>query len=480
MKKKPLFVLIVLILYLFGGCTPHAPVSTTLPEINDPTIDHTIPVGTQVQETEPNATPPVDTEPGSSAPEDTPPQDTEPGETEPVETEPVGTKPVETEPIETEPTETTPGNAETVVICAIYASHSGEMIPAGTNIEKSHFTVIAEYSNGTTAQLADFNISPTIIDTAGKYDITVTYNGMEAIVTVSVIHANDPNANPASDFNYKIQNNSVTINGYIGTSESVIIPAIIEGKPVTRIHAFDCAFIKNVIIPDSVTNIDRKAFADCQELQSVTVGASIKELGDNIFYQLQKLKNVEIKNGVTIIGDSMFSYCPSIETIIIPNSVKTIANGAFEGNTSLKLLKIGNNVEYIGASAFSGCTSIQEVTIPNSVKTLGRHAFSGCFELLRVTVGNGLSEIGDNVFYQCKKLADVTLNEGLSILGSHMFSACAITEIYIPESVSEIPWDDGWDDPFSYCSINKIYVKKGSYADEWCQNTDYADLLAYS
>ncbi|MGA2750844.1 MAG: leucine-rich repeat protein, partial [Verrucomicrobiota bacterium] len=103
-------------------------------------------------------------------------------------------------------------------------------------------------------------------------------------------------SNPQSEFTYTTNAAAITITGYFGPGGTVIIPATINGLPVTSIgsNAFleDTSLI-NVTIPAGITNIGDYAFVVCTSLASVvfegnapTVGSSVFALDNNatVFY----------------------------------------------------------------------------------------------------------------------------------------------------------------------------------------------------
>src|SRR4051794_18835830 len=82
----------------------------------------------------------------------------------------------------------------------------------------------------------------------------------------------------AQDFSYTNTNGTITITGYKGVGGNVVIPGTIDGFPVTSIGDGALSFINHlvdqsnltglsnmasVLIPDSVTNLGRAAFAGC-------------------------------------------------------------------------------------------------------------------------------------------------------------------------------------------------------------------------
>ena len=142
---------------------------------------------------------------------------------------------------------------------------------------------------------------------------------------------------------YEIEGNAVTITGY--TKKPVgelIIPATIEGKPVTSIKGWAfvvCNNVTSITIPDSVTSIGERAFQECSNLTSVTIG-----------------------NGLLSIEQSAFSYCHKLTSIIIPDSVTSISEYAFDYCSGLARVTIGKNINNINSSVFQRCNSLSTIT----------------------------------------------------------------------------------------------------------------------
>ncbi len=77
---------------------------------------------------------------------------------------------------------------------------------------------------------------------------------------------------PVEDFKYLIEDNEITITGYIGDDSEVYIPSEILGYKVTGLGwmAFDnCDTIMSVSIPESVVNFDTTSFRNCDKLITV-------------------------------------------------------------------------------------------------------------------------------------------------------------------------------------------------------------------
>lgn len=72
-----------------------------------------------------------------------------------------------------------------------------------------------------------------------------------------------------NEFEYIERDGKILITKYIGASGDMVIPAEIDGKPVTAIgeHAFHgCTALTTVVIPASVTKIGDMAFRSCTSL----------------------------------------------------------------------------------------------------------------------------------------------------------------------------------------------------------------------
>jgi len=73
------------------------------------------------------------------------------------------------------------------------------------------------------------------------------------------------------DFQWYSRNGEVTISKYTGQGSDVIVPAVIDKKPVTVNGAFWwCENLTGITIPENVTSIEANAFLVCTSLANVT------------------------------------------------------------------------------------------------------------------------------------------------------------------------------------------------------------------
>jgi hypothetical protein len=221
---------------------------------------------------------------------------------------------------------------------------------------------------------------------------------------------------------YSTANNQVTITGYTGTGEVVIIPASINGTPVTAIgeNAFLDNSLTSVTIPDSVTSIGDGAFSGCSRLTSVSIPAGVTSIGNLAFSGCSSLTSVTIPASVTSIGLGAFSGCSGLTSVSIPVGVTSIGSYAFDGCGGLTSVTIPVGVTSIGSYAFYACGSLTSVMIPDSVTSIGNNAFSGCGNLVSLSIGSGVTSIGNNAFAGCSGLPRVMIPVA-AVLGAETF-----------------------------------------------------------
>ena len=220
----------------------------------------------------------------------------------------------------------------------------------------------------------------------------------------------------------------------ISSLETVILPTNLT---VIRDSLFWRTNLKNVVVPDGVTEIGNSAFRGNQGLGNKKVltnfrfPASLKKIGDYAFFYCQIPKNLPFPEELTDIGDYAFynSVLSADNYIKIPNKVKKIGDYAFayagistgqliiEGAPSTKLGKyafemctgltysvlISDNIIEIEEGAFKNCTRISILEIGKNVKMIGPHALANtCIKKL-YCYGESLPLLGKEVFLNAEK-----------------------------------------------------------------------------
>lgn len=162
-----------------------------------------------------------------------------------------------------------------------------------------------------------------------------------------------------------------TITGYVESDTVVVIPSKINGFTVETIGhgAFERSAVTSVTIPDSVTAIHDRAFANCSQLTNISIPNSVTSIGFSAFEHCTSLKSITLPSSLRSISEALFFCCSQLTTIHIPDSVLSIQDYAFENCISLETIHIPVSVTSIGVYAFNGCPSSMTVTYSGS-KTL--------------------------------------------------------------------------------------------------------------
>ncbi|MGE7843527.1 leucine-rich repeat protein [Lysinibacillus sp. NPDC093712] len=139
---------------------------------------------------------------------------------------------------------------------------------------------------------------------------------------------------------------TATITKYLGDSQDVIIPEILDGLQVTEIGG--------------------GTFAN-KQLNSVTLPQGLKIIGEAAFYR-NNLTEVRLPDTLEYVGVMGFGE-NFIETVNIPVSLDEIDNLAFYDNELTEII-IPDSIDKIGMKAF-GFNNIKNFTINGDVKDLG-------------------------------------------------------------------------------------------------------------
>ena len=255
------------------------------------------------------------------------------------------------------------------------------------------------------------------------------------------------------------------------TSGTYIDPC--DGEPLETYYYTGDIVIPNSVRGYNVTSIDDRAFADCNELTSITIPEYVTHIGENAFTGCTALKTlyfnaryyddfiehhpfsesittIIIGDGVQIIPESFAYHLTELESVTIPNSVTTIGDGAFYGCSKLTNIDIPNSVTSIGILAFAECIGLTSITIPNSVLTIEQEAFYGCSGLTNVIIGTSIEEINLETFYECPNLTIIKCLGSTPATFSDnedVFDECVYQNamLYVPiEVVEEYRQAYGW------------------------------------
>ena len=266
--------------------------------------------------------------------------------------------------------------------------------------------------------------------------------------------------------------------GYKGNAEKVKIDSEYNGLPVKSIYwqAFSGkSTITNIIVPDSVTSIDKEAFYGCTALDSIIIGKGVTSIDASALFTCVHLTNISVSannqryksvngNLYSKDGKTLERYTPfkSETEFIIPDGVTAIGSGAFGYSVNLTSIIIPSSVTSIGASAFGACYRLTSIIIPDGVTSIGSGAFANCLTLASITIPDNVTSIGGNTFSHCYDLTSIVIPDSVTSIGNYAFEECSsLTSLIIPDSVTSIAkWAfDGCD------ALADVYYTGSE--DEW-------------
>lgn len=230
------------------------------------------------------------------------------------------------------------------------------------------------------------------------------------------------------------------VNSY--SSDTLIIPSVYQGLPVTEVKAFgepsnNWYTLRTVYVPEGVTVLHKGAAKGCN-LYNLYLPDSLTQIPDSLCTgsNAKYLGNLRLGSGVTAIGNYAFNG-GALTELALPDSLVSLGKGAFQGQNGLVSVKLPQGLKQIGDSAFSGCKSLRYVTWPASLDYLGENAFSG------TALGNlwlpPVAQMGEGAFYNCTKLTYVELANGTTALGEGAFRRCsALKTVWLPDTLTAI------------------------------------------
>ena len=200
-----------------------------------------------------------------------------------------------------------------------------------------------------------------------------------------------------------------------------------------------------------VVRIGDSAFGACYKITSLSIPASVREMGELPFLSLSGLKSFVVDkanplycsvDGVLYSKDQKTLLCyPNAhgKTFSVPEGTQKILSGAFFNCFELESITLPESLDSIGFIAFTSCINLRELTIPQGLKDLQIYAFAKCASLQKVDFKAPLEKLPMYTFDSCSELSDITLPEGMKSLGDWAFGYCtSLEQIKLPSTLEAI------------------------------------------
>ena len=260
----------------------------------------------------------------------------------------------------------------------------------------------------------------------------------------------------------------------------------------------------DVVIPEkvtsnnvefTVTSIENAAFANCKTIESISIPASIIQVGQTVdysstsssatyyygnagktlpFYNCSNLKKVRIEDGNTLLylgvnrvtnssysanSKNLFAYCP-LEEVYIGRNILNNSSASlgftqasysnpeyyryspfyphFTNTKTLKKVVIGEGVTTLRSYMFYLCTTLNNVEFNNSIKSIPAYTFYGCSNLSSANLPETVLSIEEYAFYNCSSLKEANIGSS-SLIGDHAFyGTSSLQSINFTSAISTI------------------------------------------
>ena len=249
----------------------------------------------------------------------------------------------------------------------------------------------------------------------------------------------------------------------------------------------------DIVLPNTVTKIGDEALKGNDNIVSITIPGSVKDIGNNAFEGCTKLERVifthpEKTSKNLIIRVSAFQNCKKLTECEIPARAYQVVGNIFKGCTSLTEVKFnaanpyyftqdgvlfgpalveykpqydddyalqsypagrqgaytipsevnGKEIDQVWPSGFEGAASLTDITIPASIGRLGTAAFEST-GLTHVTIPDTVQQVDPAVFQNCTSLVSVKLPNGITEIDQYLFANCiSLQHVDMPDSITKI------------------------------------------
>lgn len=283
----------------------------------------------------------------------------------------------------------------------------------------------------------------------------------------------------------------------------VVIPQVYDNVYVTKVAAigfYNCDFINEVFIANTITEIGSLAFANCDNLTEVTFFKATKLFNDQAFSSTTVSKvyyGGEIEDWIeTTFVDvyatplykkaDVYDYESGllIEDVVLDDEITTLNNYVFYGFNSLKNISLPSSLQTLGEAVFDKCDNLSfnefdnayylgnssnkymilfkakdsEITSCNVHEEafyIYKQAFMNCINLKSFELPSTISYVGINILKGCSSLESLTVaftgasKDSTDTLGylfgkseyTGSYSVGQLTKYYVPNTLKTVTFN---------------------------------------
>lgn len=189
----------------------------------------------------------------------------------------------------------------------------------------------------------------------------------------------------------------------------------------------ELAKLRHIIFPDGMKVVKLGIFANCGNVQELTIPSSVTEIRDGgildgIKHCWKHFKTVDIRDLAAWskidfdVGRVVpCQHCRPGDPGVVAGSSNPLGLGAelrLDGKRVTGVV-IPGTVERVGRGAYFGYRHLKSVVIEDGVKDIGDFAFYDCSNLVSLVVADSVTNIGDRAFAGCENLEHITVPDRL-------------------------------------------------------------------
>lgn len=285
-----------------------------------------------------------------------------------------------------------------------------------------------------------------------------------------VFHLKEEAPSPASDFTWKTQEDgTIIITDYVGESQHVVVPDMIDGIPVTALgeKAFYEKSVTTVVVPDGIGTIGEACFSGCNDLVSLRLPDQLEVMERALIESCMRLMDFSLPQGLKKIEQGVLWFNTYLEKLVLPEGLETIEAYNFLNMESLWQVEI--------APANSAFRLNEDGLLLTADGTRLLHCMEYVANSTDITLPDGVKVIDDFAFHYNYTIRRVTIPEGVERIGMMAFAMCPyLEELVIPASVTQLGVnEDGAQSVFLSYNTTTIVTPEGSPAWQWAQDNGY-------
>ena len=262
-------------------------------------------------------------------------------------------------------------------------------------------------------------------------------------------------------------------------SDTVLkVPETLDNLPVkgTYPSAFSSCTAEEIVLPEGMESLREMTFYNCTYLKNVTLPQSMKTVGNNCFDSCTALVSADL-GGATEIGEGVFTKCDLLASITLSGNCTSIENGKVPFSTCYALEEINvtdgdGNFSSKDGILFSGDGKSllkypinrygKTYEVPKGTKEIAKYAFTDSKLIEDVVLPDSIESIGEFAFYNCLELKKLRAHKGISNIGEFAFGYLYNEEYDTDQTTDREHLAEGF----------KLYAPKGSEAYDYAKKND--------